>query len=168
MTRASQAVRSCSIVLVDDDPLGLAMLQDLVEPLPGTRVTGFTDPAEALGWCAANPADVVITDYSMPGVSGIELIRALRACEGMREIPIMMITASEDREVRYEALELGANDFLGKPIDRLEVKARTLNMLAIRRGQQEAAERAQMLEREVRSATEALHEREHEMILRLA
>ena len=161
-------VETCSVVVVDDDALGLAMLQDLIEALPGARVVGFEDPREALAWCTANAADVVISDFSMPGLSGIELIRELRSRTETREIPIMMITASEDREVRYEALQVGANDFLGKPIDPLEVKARTLNMLALRRGQRHMADRARTLEREVLLATEAIQSREHETILRLA
>jgi putative two-component system response regulator len=111
---------------------------------------------------------VFITDFSMAGLSGLDLIRELRQQVHTREIPIMMITASDDRAVRYEALQLGANDFLGKPVDPLEVKARTLNMLAIRRGQRALADRAQVLEQEVRAATEAIRAREHETILRLA
>jgi putative two-component system response regulator len=168
MQKAGEMPEPCSVVLVDDDTVGLAMLHDLISGLPSTDVASFADPNEALAWCRANRPDVFITDFSMPGLSGLDLIRELRQQAGTREIPIMMITASDDRAVRYEALQLGANDFLGKPVDPLEVKARTLNMLAIRRGQRALADRAQVLEQEVRAATEAIHAREHETILRLA
>jgi len=168
MPSREESAEPCSVVVVDDDALGLAMLQDLIQVLPGARVVAFADPRAALDWCTTNPTDIVISDYSMPGITGIELIRELRGRAETREIPIMMITASEDRAVRYEALQVGANDFLGKPIDRLEVKARTLNMLALRRGQRHMADRARTLEREVLVATAAIHTREHETILRLA
>jgi putative two-component system response regulator len=80
----------------------------------------------------------------------------------------MMVTAAEDRSLRCQALESGASDVLGKPLDGTEVLARTRNMLAIRRGQRLLAERSRLLETEVRRATAEIVAREQETILRLS
>ena len=157
-----------TVVLVDDEVLGLAMLEHLIAGMPGMRPRCFADPVEALAWCRDNQPEIVITDFEMPGLKGTDLIQELRRQPHTRDIPIMMLTGSSDRAVRYQALELGATDFLTKPIDAMEVKARARNMLAIRRGQRALLQRTQGLEDEVRRATEAVYAREHETILRLA
>jgi putative two-component system response regulator len=156
------------VVLVDDDVLGLELLRHLVSSIPGVRVEAFPDSRDALAWCRDYRPDVVITDHLMPGLLGLDLLRALRAEPGTADVPIMMITGEEDRDLRYAALESGASDVLGKPIDALEVKARTRNMLAIRRGQRLLAERSLSLEAEVRGATAAIAAREHEIVVRLS
>ena len=159
---------AASIVLVDDDVLGLELLRELVSSIPGTAVLTFATAEEALAWCRANQPDVVITDHLMPGLTGLELIRRLRADAATAAVPLMMITAADDRSLRCQALESGASDVLGKPLDGPEVLARTRNMLAIRRGQRLMAERSQALETEVRRATAQIAAREHEAILRLS
>jgi putative two-component system response regulator len=156
------------IVLVDDDVLGLEMLRDLVSSIPGTAVVAFPSAEEALDWCSANQPDLVITDHIMPGLTGLELIRRLRQDPGTAGVPLMMVTAAEDRSLRCQALESGASDVLGKPLDATEVLARTRNMLAIRRGQRLLAERSRLLETEVRRATAEIVAREQETILRLS
>lgn len=157
-----------TIVLVDDDLLGLTILERLIGALPGVHTRCFTDPLEALAWCRANHPDIVISDFQMPGMKGTDLIQELRREPHIRDLPIMMITGSSDQAVRHRALELGANDFLTKPIDAMEVKSRAKNMVAIRRGQRALLLRAQLLEEEVRRATETVVAREHETIVRLA
>lgn len=153
---------------MDDDVLGLDLLRHLVSSIPGVRVEAFPDSRDALAWCRNHRPDVVITDHLMPDLLGLDLLRALRAEPGTVDVPIMMITGEDDRDLRYAALESGASDVLGKPIDALEVKARTRNMLAIRRGQRLLAERSLSLESEVRGATAAIAAREHEIVVRLS
>ena len=157
-----------TVVVVDDEPLILTLIEQITSAIPGTHINGFTDPGEALAWCGEHSPDVVITDYSMPGLSGLELVREVRRLEHARDIPIMMITAVADRDVRLQALEAGANDFVSKPIDASELRARTRNMLAIRHGQCAQAERAELLEAKVREATATIAAREYETTLRLA
>lgn len=156
------------VLVVDDDPLVRELLTRLIVELPDARVVTAGDSATALRWCEAHEPDVVITDYRMPGMSGTALIAALRQRPATAEVPIMMITASDDRAVRVEALHTGATDVLTKPIDAAEVRARTRNMLAIRRGQRIMAQRSSSLEEEVRRATAAIAARERETILTLS
>jgi putative two-component system response regulator len=155
-------------VVIDDDPIVLELVGHIVAQLAGLRLEAFTDPTAALAWCRQHDPDVVITDYQMPALSGTELIAALRAEPHLADVPIMMITASGDRAVRLAALTTGANDVLSKPIEPAEVRARTTNMLAIRRGQRLLARRSSWLEDEVRRATAELAARERETIVRLS
>jgi putative two-component system response regulator len=168
MTDPTTAPSCCSVVLVDDDPLSLALLRHLVSEIPDTRVVGFSDPREAEAWCREKEVDLLITDHQMPNMTGTELVRRLRELPTMREVPILMVTSIQDREVRREAVSLGANDYLPKPLDAVEAGARIRNMLALRRSTRTLARHAASLEAEVRRATEAITAREHEAIVRLA
>jgi putative two-component system response regulator len=167
MTLSDPSAASPTVVLVDDDLLGLDLLDHLISGLIGARIMPFSNPLDALAWCRSNVPDVVILDYQMPEMNGIELLRALRTAVFTRAVPIMMLTAVDDRSVRQEALELGANDFLNKPIDAVEVRTRIRNMLAIRHGQRALQERSAWLAREVDAATAEISAREQETILRL-
>lgn len=151
------------IVLIDDDPLSLGLLEHLIGELGQNVIQAFTNPVEALQWCEANAPDLVITDFQMPELEGIELIRRLRSVEHTREIPLMMITGAGDREIRYRALELGATDSLTKPIDAPEVKARTRSMITMRRGQRAVALRSELLAAEVARVTAAVAAREEDL-----
>jgi putative two-component system response regulator len=168
MLERSADTAEAVLVVVDDAPLVHELVRHIVGELEALRVEAFDDAAIALGWHRTHDAHVVITDYQMPGLSGTELIAAVRQEPHLTDIPIMMITASEDRAVRVAALTTGANDVLSKPIEPAEVRARTTNMLAIRRGQRLAAQRSSSLEEEVRRATAAIAARERETILRLS
>ena len=168
MSERAPETEEAVLVVVDDDPLVHELVRHIVAELQALRVEAFDDAAIALAWLRTHDADVVITDYQMPALSGTELIAAVRGEPHLADVPIMMITASEDRAVRVAALTTGANDVLSKPIEPAEVRARTTNMLAIRRGQRLVAQRSSWLEEEVRRATAAIAARERETILRLA
>jgi two-component system, response regulator RpfG len=168
MSERSAEHEPATLLVVDDDPLVLELVHRIVAELAALRVEAFADPEAALAWCRSHDVDVVITDYQMPALSGTELIAALRAEPHLADVPIMMITASDDRAIRVAALTAGANDVLSKPIEPAEVRARTTNMLAIRRGQRLMAQRSSWLEEEVRRATAAIAARERETILRLS
>lgn len=159
---------SSTVVLVDDDPLSLALLRHLVAAMPDTSVVTFPAAPEALAWCRTNDPDLVVTDQQMPGMTGTELVRALREEPRLRDMPILMVTTVQDPETRCEALLLGANDYIPKPLEAAEAGARIRNMLALRRYSRALARHAATLEEEVRRATAAITEREHEAIVRLA
>jgi putative two-component system response regulator len=87
---------------------------------------------------------------------------------GCEEIPVLMVTADHETELRHQALQAGANDFLTKPVDRVEFLARARNMLALRKSHKQLANRAEWLAEEVRKATAEIVEREHETIFCLS
>jgi putative two-component system response regulator len=156
------------VVIVDDTPLNLTVMQALVAKLPECSSLPFSDPVQALASCICEEPDLLIVDYMMPDLDGLEFIRRLRAADGRGEVPILKVTADHEKQTRYDALQAGATDFLNKPIDRHEFQPRVRNMLALRRAHLATRERAETLAAEVRRATAEIHSRELETINRLA
>jgi len=160
---------SAKVAIVDDTEINLTLMKHLVKKLDGCEAYCFSDSAEGLQWCLNNSPDLIIVDYMMPSPDGLEFIQRFR--EGTdREIgiPILMITANNQKEVRYRALTAGANDFLTKPVDTAEFHVRLKNMLVLRDSQKKLADHAAWLADEVRKATAQILERENEIILRLS
>jgi putative two-component system response regulator len=156
------------VLIIDDSRSSLALLGSIVREIVGQDVTLCLDPVEAIALCAARQHDLILVDHIMPGMDGIEFTQTLRRRHGYQSVPIIMITSDIDKATRIEAISAGANDFLTKPFDRVELKARISNLLALRRAQVELADRARHLAREVEEATAHLLEREEEIIWRLA
>ncbi|TCJ14654.1 response regulator [Parasulfuritortus cantonensis] len=156
------------ILIVDDNNTNLVVLKALSGKLDGNEVYTFNLPAEALAWCAGHDPDLVLLDYMMPDIDGFQFLARFRALPGKEEIPVIMITADNELEVRYRALELGANDFLTKPVDKTEFLARMRNMLALRQSRKLLADRADWLAQEVRKATADIVERERGAIFLLS
>ena len=157
------------VMIVDDRPTARSLLLGLARSLePGLHVECFADPQAALERAIEQTPDLVISDYRMPGMDGLEFIRRLREVPKLYEIPIVMVTVVEDRQVRYQALESGATDFLTRPIDPQECRARCRNLLALRRSQKNVLDRAKWLEDQVMQATLDIRVREKETLLRLA
>ena len=153
------------IVIVDDAPSMILLLKKLVAQLAGCRPLTFIRAAEGLAWCEAHDPDLVIVDYLMPEIDGIEFARRFRMMPDKADTPLLMVTAEGDREIRHRALTLGINDFLNKPFDQLELQARVRNMLALRQSQKKLASRALLLADEVAKATAEIASREHETLL---
>jgi two-component system response regulator RpfG len=156
-------------MIVDDRPTARSLLMGLARSIErGLHVECFADPQAALERAIEATPDLVISDYRMPGMDGIEFIRRLRAIPKLVEIPIVIVTVVEDRQIRYQALESGATDFLTRPIDPQECRARCRNLLALRRSQKSVLDRAKWLEDQVMQATLDIRIREKETLLRLA
>lgn len=154
------------VVVVDDTQLNLTLVQHLVRKLPDCEPLCFLDPVEALAWCAAHTPDLLIVDYMMPELDGIELSRQCRALHP--GVPILMVTANHETEIRVQALQVGVNDFLNKPLNNVEFSARAKNMLDLRRFFKQAEDRAVWLADEVKKATAQIVEQERETIFCLA
>ncbi|NOQ35686.1 MAG: response regulator [Methylococcaceae bacterium] len=157
-----------TIVLIDDVQLNLTLLWHLVKRIDGYNSVSFLDPQEALAWCIENEYELVIVDYMMPEMNGIEFIKELKGCPAKKDAPVLMVTANDQIDVRYTALEAGATDFLNKPIDKTEFMIRVRNMLALRSHERKLADKAQWLADEVEKATKEIREREDELIHRLS
>ncbi len=157
-----------NVIVVDDTPINVTLISHLIGKLEDSVAMGYTDPQQGLAWCIEHVPDLVIVDYMMPELDGIEFVKRFRATPGREDIPVLMVTANDHIEVRHQALEAGANDFLTKPIDKAEFMARTRNMLSLRRGQRKLEDRAEWLAAEVKKATEEILARERETIVRLS
>jgi len=156
------------LLVVEDNRTNLMVLEGILKNLADCTVKACLDPIEALERAEAVPFDLVLVDYLMPGLNGIEFIGKLRAQPKYAHIPIVMITADSHRQTRLDGIQAGATDFLNKPVDPVELKARIGNLLDLRRQQRFLADRAEWLGHEVAEATRHLTEREEEVIWRLS
>jgi two-component system response regulator RpfG len=157
------------VVIVDDRGTARSLLEGLARTLePGVIVESYADPQDALAQMQLSTPDLIITDYRMPGMDGIEFTRRIRAERRLADVPIIIVTVVEDRQTRYQALENGATDFLTRPIDPQECRARCLNLLALRRSQRMVSDRALWLEEQVMQATLEVRTRERETLMKLA
>ncbi|HYP68265.1 MAG TPA: HD domain-containing phosphohydrolase [Thiobacillaceae bacterium] len=157
------------VLIVDDRGTARSLLEGLARSLePGLLVESYADPNQALARAAELTPDLIISDYRMPSMDGVEFTRRLRALPRLADVPIVIVTVVEDRQIRYQALESGATDFLTRPIDPQECRARCRNLLALRRSQRVVSDRAKWLEEQVMQATRDIQVREQETLLILA
>jgi len=156
-------------LIVDDESTGRTILAKIIQQAEeDVIVEALDNPLQALAWLDHNHPDLIITDYRMPDLNGIEMIRKIRARPSCQDIPIMMITVVSEKSVRYDALEAGATAFLTRPIDQIECRTSCRNLLKLHEQQSIIQDRADWLARQVEVATQQIVSREHETLLRLA
>jgi phosphoserine phosphatase RsbU/P len=140
----------CRILIVDDVPVNVEIL---VEALKNDyKLSVAIDGERALRAVEKSPPDLILLDIMMPGIDGYEVCRRLRAAEATRDLPIMFLSALEDVANKARGFELGANDYLSKPFEVLEVKARVRSLLrakAYADAVREAREREMSIAREI-------------------
>lgn len=112
-----------TVVLVDDEPAGRRTLETALAPL-GYRCFSAANGPEALALVDEHDPDVLLLDVMMPGMDGYEVCRRLRAHARHHGLPIVLVTALDDRESRLAGIDAGADDFANKPIDRIELRTR--------------------------------------------
>ena len=127
----SETTHNATILLVDDEPLNLRLLQALLK-VDGYETLTAERGAEALELAAAHQPDLILLDIMMPEMDGFEVARQLKTNPHTRNIPLIMVTSLNDRASRLKALEMGANEFLSKPVDRAELSIRVKNMLQLK------------------------------------
>src|SRR5689334_20949983 len=121
-----------SVVIVDDQETARLALDQMVRGIdPGITTVLFSNATETLDWLSHHEPDLIITDHRMPEMTGAQLSAHVRQNPRLQHIPVMVVTAADERAVRYEALESGAVDFLTKPIDPIEVRTRCRNLLLL-------------------------------------
>ncbi len=158
-----------TILIVDDQLESRHMLAELAHSFQDdTLVEAFSDPEDALRWMNWHPADLVLTRYDLPRITGVEFIRRMRELPKARHVPLVIVTAAEDRYARYAALDAGATDSLTEPVDHIECRVRCRNLLTQYQQHKIIQDRARWLEKQVAEAVSAIRVREQETLLRLA
>jgi two-component system response regulator RpfG len=167
--RLSVLRRKRKVLIVDDESTGRAILAKIIQQaVEDIIVKSFDNPAGALEWLDNNHPDLIITDYRMPEINGVEMIKLIRSKPDCQDIPIMMITVVSEKSVRYEALEAGATAFLTRPIDQIECRTSCRNLLKLQEQQSIIQDRADWLARQVEVATHKIASSEKETLIRLA
>ncbi len=126
-----KAARS-RILIVDDEPSARDTLEALLFE-ERYDLAFASDGAEALEKAATLTPDVILLDVMMPGMDGFEVCRRLRADPLLADVPVIMVTALDDRASRLRGLESGSNDFISKPFDRVELRARVRTVASLNR-----------------------------------
>ncbi len=149
------------VVAIDDEEFNILLYQELIKEI-GYSIKGFTNPKEGLDFIKRYGADVVIVDQIMPEMSGLEVIHKIHTMDPT--ILLVMVTAKEDRELKLNALDRGATEFLTKPIDGIEFKIRLKNLIELRKAHNILKDFNKILREEVKRATKEILDRELETI----
>ena len=135
---------TAKVLVVDDTPLNIKLLGDLLA-VKGYSVTTAVNGEEALKRLAAEVPDIVLLDVMMPGLSGYDVCKRIRADPATALLPVVMITSLDPQQERVHGIEAGADDFLSKPINQPELFARVRSLLRVKALQDEVKRQAEAL-----------------------
>jgi putative two-component system response regulator len=132
-----------TILIVDDDPGARDALEALLLT-EGYQLNFAHNGPEALVKAASLAPDIILLDIMMPEMDGFEVCQRLRVSPFLAEVPIIMITALDDRDSRLRGIEAGADEFVSKPFDRIELRTRIRTIVRLNRYHQLLQERANL------------------------
>jgi len=131
MSSKPNGIPPSKVLIADDNPQILELLEAYLEPL-SVQVSLAADGEATLAAVERHPPDLILLDIMMPKRSGFEVCRLLKDDPRYRDIPIVMITALNEVGDWERARECGADDFLSKPVNKIELLARVQNLLKLR------------------------------------
>jgi len=165
-------MNTINILAVDDEPFNLDLIELAFLDDVNINITNAINGQDALDKLSVANPDVILLDLRMPVLDGLQTLKILKNDTEKAKIPIIIITANS--EEKNKALELGANDFLAKPVDTQELKLRTYNQAKLYKSQKELEALNQNLDTLVKEKTNSLEEAlafaretEYEISLRL-
>ena len=160
-TGVTDSVHNSRIMIVDDEQFNILVVRRFLELDGYSDFISVTDSTKAIDKIRSEKPDLVLLDIMMPEVSGIDILRALKADESLRQIPVLVLTASVDAETKKQALDLRAMDFLAKPVDPNDLVPRVRNALITKFYQDRLTSHAEELEIQVQRRTaELAHSRQ--------
>ncbi len=151
-----EAIRQATIVVIDDITSNLRLLESTVRALGVRRVLAFSDSSIGLAWLQQHDWDLLLLDVDMPRPNGFDILRELSGRDRARSM-IVMVSALTDRTSRHRGLELGANDFISKPLDLPELLLRVRNQLQMSQAARQLRQERESLERKVLKRTAQLN-----------
>jgi putative two-component system response regulator len=154
------------ILIVDDEESNLRLLTQWLIPL-GFDIELAANGEEAVRLARESRPDLIILDIMMPLMNGYEACRVLKSDPKTKNIPVIIVTALNDRDSKLKGLSVSANEFLCKPIDQAELTIRVQNLLKIKSFEDFMFNHNQILEEEVRERTQDLKNMSAEMVLKL-
>lgn len=143
------------ILVVDDEERNRRLMEAMIAPM-GHEVVFAADGKEALEKAVSASPHVILMDVMMPIMDGFEVTKRLKDDWQTKTIPIVIVTALRDLEDRVRALDAGADDFLSKPVDKIELRARITSLLKVRAYHQHMQNYQRILEEEVTHKTQEL------------
>ncbi|MGO9410035.1 MAG: two-component system response regulator [Spirochaetia bacterium] len=151
------------VLIVDDQRLNCALLESFLKE-EGYRTRSVSSGQAALTAVEAELPDLILLDLVMPGMGGMEVIQRLKSTEISRTIPVVVVTGYSNTESRIEAFQAGAEDFLSKPVERSELRARVRNLLRMKEYHDLVVQHNRTLESEVQERTAQLRSQYRETV----
>ena len=139
-------LRGAKVLIVDDNLQNLELLQAYLEPME-CEVQTAEDGLQAAALIEQSPPDIILLDVMMPHMSGFELCTKIKSDPDTRDIPVVMVTALSDVGDIERAVECGTDDFLTKPVNKLELLTRVRSLLRVRLLKKELANTLSRIER---------------------
>lgn len=162
------STKTATIMIVDDEPINIKVVRKYLREEGYQHFITTTQSSQANEIIRRELPDVVLLDIIMPQVSGLEILKTMRGDTRLQHIPVLILTASGETEVKLKALELGVTDFLTKPVEVSELLLRVRNALLIKAHHDHLANYSVQLEQQVRLRTAELIVSRQEVIRCLA
>jgi putative two-component system response regulator len=148
--------KSAKVMIVDDEAFNIKVVQAHLTLAGYSNFVTTTDPRPVMAMIVNETPDIILLDIMMPAVSGLDIMRMLRTDDELKHIPVIVLTAADNEEIKMEALELGAADFLNKPVNLAELVVRVRNVLLVKAHHDHLQDYAQELAHQVRQRTAEL------------
>ncbi len=168
ITNLRIADKTAKIMIVDDEPLNVMTFRQHLKMEGYENFVTTSDSREALHLIRHERPDVLMLDVRMPEISGLDVLRVIGLDPVLQHIPVLILTAAADPATRKLALDLGAMDFLQKPIDPNELLPRVRNAIVIKKHYDMASSEAARLEQQIERRTRQLEATRQQLILCLA
>ena len=165
---ANDHTRKSGIMIIDDESYNVLVVRKFLQHAGYENFVTTTESPQAIELMKRDLPDIVLLDIMMPEVSGIDILRVMKITPELSTIPVIILTASPDPALKTQALELGATDFLAKPVDPSELVLRVKNVLAAKTHFDMLAKYSVDLERQVAERTRALEASRRHIIFCLA
>ncbi|WP_296449386.1 response regulator [Rhodoferax sp. UBA5149] len=146
-----------TILIVDDEERNVKLLEALLHA-DGHATLSASKGRDVLALAVAEQPDLILLDIMMPDMDGFETVARLKADPRTQRVPVIMVTALDDRESKLRALEAGAEEFLSKPIDRADLRVRVRNLLRLKEFGDFLANHNRILDEQVKERTAQLEE----------
>ena len=147
-----------SLLIVDDQMTNVMLLENILQAAGYRNLHSTTDSRDVTSLFKEHNPDLILLDIRMPHLDGFQVMGQLKVINQQPYLPILVLTAEEDRETRLRALESGAKDFLNKPFDKTEVLMRIRNLLEASLLHKEIQHQIEILEQTVNVRTIELRE----------
>jgi putative two-component system response regulator len=167
-TLPSDGTAQPKVLIVDDEPLMIQVVAEHLRQAGYRNLVSTDQSSRAIGLIIAEQPDVILLDIQMPVINGLDILDEVAGCQTTAGIPVIVLTASTDDDLKLKALRLGATDFLQKPVHGGELVARLRNILMAKAYQDHLRDQSHVLETAVRQRTAALEASPRELIHCLA
>ncbi len=147
------------ILILDDEDHNVDLLKRLISKLEGYEAIAFTDPIKAHTWIKSQAFDLALIDFCMPLMNGGEITRFIRSLPHIKDVPVIILSAAVEKDIKKEAIEAGANEFLNKPFDRNEFMLRVENLLKLRDYSEKSTSQQKSFQNELSRFQETIDEK---------